>query len=150
MPDKAASRADYASSGLLPPHHRLQRCRRSHRAHQSQDRDGHEFSRQVDPAAPEDIMRKLSAPTAAPMIGGDPSAYPSSQAQKGGEAEVQDEIERSQFIARAVEPTPPSRDSSSSTWPESATRSQAQTCISPHPQLERRQMIYFESPWRSI
>src|SRR6266850_1744727 len=106
MPDKASIfAADYASSGLLPV-----------RIIVSNDADAPialtnlkiemvtNFRDKLSPQRPEDIMRKLSRTDSRPDDRREiPLPIPHRKPKKGVKQEVQDEIERSQFIARAVE-----------------------------------------------
>ena len=107
MPDKAAIfAADYASSGLLPV-----------RIIVSNDGDAPivltslkvemmtNFRDKLTPQRPEDIMRKLSRTDTRPDERANiPIPLPHRKQKKAVKEEVQDEIERSQFLARAVEP----------------------------------------------
>jgi len=106
-PDKAAIfAADYASAGLLPV-----------RIIVSNDGEAPivltslkiemmtNFRDKLTPQRPEDIMRKLSRTDTRPDERANiPIPLPHRKQKKAVKEEVQDEIERSQFLARAVEP----------------------------------------------
>jgi len=106
-PDKAAIfAADYASAGLLPV-----------RIIVSNDGEAPivltslkiemmtNLRDKLTPQRPEDIMRKLSRTDTRPDERANiPIPLPHRKQKKAVKEEVQDEIERSQFLARAVEP----------------------------------------------
>lgn len=107
MPDKASIFAgDYASSGLLPV-----------RIIVSNDGDAPivltslkiemitNFRDKLTPQRPEDILRKLSRTDTRPDERANiPIPLPHRKQKRAVTEEVQEEIERSQFLARAVEP----------------------------------------------
>ena len=107
MPDKAAIfAADYAGAGLLPV-----------RIIVSNDADAPitltnlkielvtTMRDKLTPQRPEDIMRKLSRTDTRPDERANiPIPLPHRKQKRAVKEEVQDEIERSQFLARAVEP----------------------------------------------
>jgi hypothetical protein len=107
MPDKAAIfAADYASSGLMPV-----------RIIISNDGDAPialtdlkvelvtNMREKLVPQRPQDIMRKLSRTDSRPDEQRQvPLPIPHRKPKKAVKEQVEDEIERSQFLARAVEP----------------------------------------------
>ena len=106
VPDKAAIfAADYANAGLLPV-----------RIIVSNDGDAPivltslkiemvtNMRDKLEPQRPQDIMRKLSRTDTRPDERANiPIPLPHRKSKKAVQQEVQDEIERSQFLARAVE-----------------------------------------------
>ena len=106
MPDKAAVfAADYANAGLLPV-----------RIIVSNDSDAPitlnnlkiemvtNMRDKLEPQRPQDIMRKLSRTDSRPDERREiPLPIPHRKPKKAVKEDVQDEIERSQFLARAVE-----------------------------------------------
>ena len=106
MPDKAAIfAADYASSGLLPVRIIISNDSDAPLALTDLKVEMVTNSRdKLVPQRPEDIMRRLSRTDSRPDEQRQvPLPLPHRKPKKAVKEEVQDEIERSQFLARAVE-----------------------------------------------